>query len=370
MSKQDSGPKMSGDAQAAPGVTPTPPKSGGLPAWARAGQALIPEGLPAPNPRVIGLVVSILAAAIVFTLVNPNFALGTNLIGLVRAMSSMGIMALGLTLLIIAGELDLSIGATYGLAAMLMGKAWLAGVPFAAALAIGLGIGLGVGLANALLTTVVRMPSFVATLGTLNVAQGATLLISEARGINPGYSHPPVDPRELEVFRALGATSLPLGIPIQVLWLLVLSVVVGLLLHRSLFGFRLFAIGGNVEAARTARLPIRRYKFIAFMLAGLLAALAGILDFSFLGSTDPSAGLPLLFPVFAAVIVGGASLRGGRGTIIGTFLGALLLAVLGNGLSVIGVGAFGQLMFVGLAILGAVALDRWTARKSEEWSVE
>lgn len=312
--------------------------------------------------RVVGLAVSIAVAMLVFGLINPNFATGTNLIEMVRAMSSLGIMALGLTLLIIVGELDLAIGATYGLAAMLVGKVWLAGLPFPAALALGLGIGVAVGLVNGGLTLVVRMPSFIATLATLNVAQGVTLLVSSGQGVAPGYAHPAVNTTQLAWFRALGATTLPLGIPIQVIWLVSLSVLIGFALHRSLFGFHLFAIGGNLEAARVARLPIMRYKFIAFMLSGLLAALAGILDFSFLGSTDPSAGIPLLFPVFAAVIIGGASLSGGRGAIIGTILGALLLAVLTNGLSIIGVGSYGQLIFVGSAIAGAVALDRWATR--------
>ena len=314
--------------------------------------------------RVVGLAVSIVVAMAVFTLINPNFATGPNLIEMVRAMSSLGIMALGLTLLIIVGELDLAIGATYGLAAMLMGKVWLSGVPFPAALAIGLGVGVAVGLVNGGLTLVVRMPSFIATLATLNVAEGLTLLVSGGQGIDPGYAHPPVDHTQLAWFRALGATTLPFDVPIQVVWLVGLSLVAGFALHRSLFGFHIFAIGGNLEAARTARLPIKKYKFIAFMLAGLLAALAGILDFSFLGSTDPSAGIPLLFPVFAAVIIGGASLSGGRGAIIGTILGALLLAVLTNGLSIIGVGSYGQLIFVGSAIAGAVALDRWATRTS------
>ena len=312
--------------------------------------------------RIIGLTVSVGIAMAVFTTVNGNFANIGNLIELVRAMSSLGIMALGLTLLIIVGELDLSVGATYGLAAMLMGKIWLAGVPFPAAFALGLGVGLGVGLINGLLTLVVGMPSFIATLATLNVAQGVTLWVSNAQSINPAFNNPPLPHWQLGWFSALGATTLPFTIPIQVAWLVVLAIVIGYVLHGSLFGFRLFVIGGNLQAAKHARLPVFKYKLATFMLCGLLAALSGILDFSFLGSTDPNAGSSLLFPVFAAVIIGGASLRGGRGLIVGTVLGALLLSTLTNGLSIIGVGSYSQLIFVGAAIAGAVALDRWTGR--------
>jgi ribose/xylose/arabinose/galactoside ABC-type transport system permease subunit len=314
--------------------------------------------------RVVGLTVSVGIAMLVFTIINSNFARTGNLIEMIRAMSSLGLMALGLTLLIIVGELDLSVGATYGLAAMLMGTVWLAGVPFPLALAIGLATGAVVGLVNAGLTLIVGMPSFIATLATLNIAEGLTLWISNAQSIAPAFDNPAPPKWELGWFSALGATILPFGIPIQVAWLVVFAVVIGYLLHRSLFGFRLLAIGGNLEAAKSAKLPVTKYKFATFVLCGTLAALAGILDFSFLGSTDPNAGSSLLFPVFAAVVIGGASLSGGRGLIVGTVLGALLLATLTNGLSIIGVGSYGQLIFVGAAIAGAVALDRWTAARS------
>ncbi|HZQ02633.1 MAG TPA: ABC transporter permease [Gaiellaceae bacterium] len=314
--------------------------------------------------RVIGLTVSVGIAMLVFSIINSNFAKTGNLIEMIRSMSSLGLMALGLTLLIIVGELDLSVGATYGLAAMLMGKVWLSGVPFPVAFVIGLATGATVGLVNGGLTLVVGMPSFIATLATLNVAQGLTLWISNAQSIAPAFGNPAPPKWQLGWFSALGATILPFSIPIQVVWLIGLAIVVGFLLHRSLFGFRLFAIGGNLHAARTAKLPVTKYKLVTFVLCGTLAALAGILDFSFLGSTDPSAGSSLLFPVFAAVVIGGASLSGGRGLIVGTVLGALLLATLTNGLSIIGVGSYGQLIFVGAAIAGAVALDRWTAARS------
>jgi ribose/xylose/arabinose/galactoside ABC-type transport system permease subunit len=313
--------------------------------------------------RVIGLTVSVGVAMLVFTIINPNFLRVGNLIEMIRAMSSLGLMALGLTLLIIVGELDLSVGATYGLAAMLMGKVWLSGLPFPLAFAIGLGVGATVGAVNAGLTLLVGMPSFIATLATLNVASGLTLWLSNAQSIAPAFSNPPLPKWQLGWFSALGATVLPFKIPIQVVWLIGFAILIGYLLHRSLFGFRLYAIGGNLQAARTAKLPVTTYKLATFMLCGTLAALAGILDFSFLGSTDPNAGASLLFPVFAAVIIGGASLSGGRGLVLGTVLGALLLATLTNGLSIIGVGSYGQLIFVGTAIAGAVALDRWTARR-------
>ena len=139
--------------------------------------------------------------------------------------------------------------------------------------------------------------------------------------------------------------------------MLVLAVIVGWLLHRSLFGFRLIAIGGNPVAARLARLPVTRYKILAFMLCSMLAAIAGILDFSFIQTTQPNIGLSYTFPVFAAVIIGGASLAGGKGTMIGTIGGALLLAELQQGLALLSPGPHVQQLFLGFVTIGAVALD-------------
>lgn len=315
--------------------------------------------------RIGGLFFAIVIIGAIFTILNGNFLTTSNLLELFRAMSSLAIIALGETFVIIAGELDLSVGATYGLAAMMLGQVWIHGTPFYLALIIGLLTGLAVGVVNAFLTTIVKIPSFIVTLGTLNFVQGMTLLISNAQGIDPAYVNPPVNAHELSFFRAMGGTVLLNGIPVQVIWLIGISILVGILLHRTLFGFRLSAIGGNLGAARANRLAIARYKWIVFIISGFLAALAGILDFSFLGSTDPSAGIPLTFPVFAAVIIGGASLSGGRGTVIGTLSGAILLETLTNGLSILGVGPFAQLMFVGIVTVAAVALDRWTSGRGE-----
>ena len=174
------------------------------------------------------------------------------------------------------------------------------------------------------------------------------------------YNTPLPSPEELKFFHVLGGSQLPFGIPIQVGWLGAMLVFFWILRHRTLFGFRLVAIGGNPTAAQIGRLPIRRYKFVVFILSAVMAALAGILDFSYVGSVGPNSGGSLVFPVIAAVVIGGASLNGGWGTIPGTLLGAALLAVLANGLALLGVGAFAQLLFVGFVTIGAVTLDRVT----------
>lgn len=314
--------------------------------------------------RTYGLAIAIVLIAIFFQSQRSAFLSPDNVFTMLRSMASLAMIAFAQLLVIIAGELDLSVGSVYGLAATTLAVLWLGGgnapvqLPFLAALAAALLVGLLAGAVNSFFTTVVGIPSFIATLGMLNIAWGAELLFSNASNFNPRYNVPPPVPSELELFRALGATRLPLNMPIQILWLAVFFAIFWMIRHRTLFGFRLLAIGGNPEAARVARLPARRYKWIVFMVCALMASIAGILDFSYVGSVGPNSGGALTFPVFAAVVIGGASLNGGRGTVFGTLLGAILLAELRNGLAVMGVGAFAQLLFVGAVTIGAVTLDR------------
>lgn len=315
--------------------------------------------IPVAPLRVGGLVAAIVILMGIFQYENGYFFGTTNILELFRSMSTLAILALGETLVIVAAEIDLSVGAIYGLCAMAFGLIWIDGHSFYIALPLGLLIGAGLGFVNAFFTAIIRIPSFIATLGMYSLAQGLTYLISGSQSINPAYGTHPVNSGELSTFQNLTHANLPYNIPFQIVWLVGVAVVIWLLLHRSLFGFRLTAIGGNHEAARLAGLPVRRYVFFVFIISGLLAALAGILDFSFIGSTSPGAGISFTFPVFAAVIIGGASLAGGKGTVIGTLLGTLLLATLQDGLSLLEVDPFVQLIFVGSVTIIAVALDRW-----------
>jgi ribose/xylose/arabinose/galactoside ABC-type transport system permease subunit len=305
-----------------------------------------------------GLAFAVLLTGLSFTLVNPNFLTTLNMLGLLRSMSTLGIIAIGELFVLVCGELDLSVGATYGLSAITVGVLWVNDLPLAFALVAGLAVGLGVGLVNGFFTTVVGLPSFIISLGVLSFAQGLTLLISGATAVYPAYATPAVPHGELHVFNVLGGSELPGGVPVQIVWLAGVALVFAVVLGPARFGFRLKAIGDNLEAARRVGLPARGYKVAAFCICGVLASLGGILDFSFIGSVEPSAGMTFTFPVFAAVIIGGASLSGGRGTILGTLCGALLLSLLVNGLTLIGVGTYAQLMFVGAITVGAVTLDR------------
>ena len=299
---------------------------------------------------------------------NSSFLSSGNLVFLLRAMSSLALIAFSQMFVIIQGELDLSVGSIYLLSSSTCAVLWLGGgaagftVPLGVALLAGLLVGVLAGLVNGFFTTVVGIPSFIATLGMLSIAQGLALLLTSANSFNAAYNNPKPTDGELQFFDALGGSTLPFGVPVQVLWLAVFFVIFWFLRHRTLYGFRSIAIGGNTEAAKVVRLPIRKYKMIAFVVSALMASVAGLLDFSYTGSVGPSAGASLTFPVFAAVVIGGTALSGGRGTAFGTLLGALLLSVLNNGLALLGVGAFVQLVFVGVVTIAAVTLDQLSSR--------
>lgn len=318
--------------------------------------------------RIGGLLIAIVIVALIFTwAAKPGtFLTVGNFLGMLRYMSTIAIVALGLTVVIVIGEIDLSFGFMYGLAATLIAVSWIDwGWPVHFSILLAFAVAVFVGAFNAFFTTVLKIPSFIVTLGSGQLVFGFTLLVSNTKTFNPAYPPPgtTVDQGQLDFFTGLANQDLPFNFPMQGVWMIGVALIMAFLLGRSLFGFRLKAIGGNPIAAELARLPVRRYKFIAFIMCAALAALASTLDFSFIGSTQPNAGVSLLFPVFAAVIIGGASLSGGRGTVVGTISGALLLAVISNGLALLAAGPFLANFVSGSVTIAAVVLDRFTATR-------
>ncbi|MEQ8697363.1 MAG: ABC transporter permease, partial [Bauldia litoralis] len=306
--------------------TETPQAAAQGPAFRAAGKATLDVAL-----RVGGLFAAVIVVAIIFIIINPAFANPNLGVSVLRSMSSVAIMAMGLTLVIVVGEIDLSFGAMYGLAANSLAVMWIVGgLPVYFAIPAVLIIGALVGLFNGVLVTSIKIPSFIVTLGSYNLLYGLSLWVTNSGTFNPVYPPPgsTMDQGQLDFFIGLTQSVGPYRLSVEVFWMLGIAVVVGFLLHRTLFGFRLTAIGGNPTAGQLARLPVKRYKILAFVLCGVLASIAGMLDFSFIQTTQPDIGLSQTFPVFAAVIIGGASLSGGKGTIIGTLGGALLLAEL------------------------------------------
>ncbi len=313
--------------------------------------------------RLLGLAVGIVIIAIAFGIRKPQFFNIANQLTLLRSMVPLGIIALAQMLVILVGEIDLSVGAVYGLTSVVLGAFWLGGgwapfaIPFLAALALALVAAGLAGLLCGFLVVRAGLPSFIATLGALNIAQGIQLLLGNAATFTPEYNDPLPPGWERSLFTALGGYQINGSFPSEIIWLFAAVVVFWIVRHRTIFGFRLVAMGGNAEAAKVARLPIRKYKYIVFLMSGLAAGIAGIVDFSYVGSVGPTDAGSLLFSVIAAVVIGGASLNGGRGTVVGTLLGVILLSLLNNGLALLGVGSFAQLLFIGLVTVAAVWID-------------
>ena len=324
--------------------------------------------------RVGGLLSAIVIVGLVFAVWSDwLFLKPGNLLVMIRWMGVLGIIGFGLLIVLMVGEIDLSFAAFAVLAAIIMGKLWVEfGWPIYVAILVTFAVAIGVGLFNAFFVTIVGVPSFIVTLGSTQLIYGFTLRISRNTPILAQTLPPDPEPwqeaatdyvnaGEYTFFRALASNyALPGGFPLQVVWMAGFAIVFGVLLSRGVFGFRLKAIGGNQQAAFLAKLPVRRYKTLAFVICACMAAVAGILDFSFISQVQPNQGGVYLFPAFTAVIVGGASLFGGRGTVSGTILGALLLQVISNGLGVITAGNFVQPIFLGTATIGAVVLDMWS----------
>jgi len=307
--------------------------------------------------REVGLLIAFVLLCLVFSLLSPVFLSSRNLLNTAQQIALLGIMSVGMTFVIVAGEIDLSVGSTFGLAGMISGLLMSGGHAIAWSVVAGLLAGLLVGLFNGLATTYGRLPSFIVTLGTLSAVRGVTQIASN--GLPATVDNTTVHDGALNGFLFLGQGQIFGQVPVEALFMVVIMLLGGVLLTATTFGFRIYAVGGSARAARISGVNVARVKTVAFMLMGVLAALAGILSLSFLQNVSPESGTGLELNVIAAVIIGGTSLAGGEGSILGTLLGVALLGVLSNGLVLLGVSPFWQTAFIGAVIIAAVAIDKW-----------
>jgi ribose/xylose/arabinose/galactoside ABC-type transport system permease subunit len=313
-----------------------------------------PHIRPGSNPRA-GVGAALLLEVLFFSLLSPHFLTAENLLNVTLQTSITAIIAAGMTLVILTGGIDLSVGslvALVGVVGALTARfAPGPGTALTGALAVGLLFGAASGSAAGWCVTRFRITPFIATLALMTIWRGLAFILTEGR---PVWEVP-------EAFGVPGGGRIA-GIPIPT-WLMAgVYVVAHLTLTRTRFGRHVYAVGGNPEAARLAGISIARVTVAVYVICGMLTALSGVLLASRLSSGQPNAGIMYELDVIAAVVVGGGSLSGGRGSVAGTFLGSMLIGVLRNGLNLLDVGSYVQQVTVGVVILLAVVLDRWRSR--------
>lgn len=293
-----------------------------------------------------GLVAMYIIIVVVMSLLSPYFFSTRNFINLLLASSTIGIIAMFTTMLMVGGGLDLSVGSTVALVGVVISHAQYS-LGVGGAVAAGLGAALLVGVTNGLLVTRIGINPLITTLGMFSVARGLAFVFSG------GLTEPMLD----DTFGKLGRGFVA-GIPGPVLVFVLVTVGCYIVMKYTKYGRAMYSIGGNSTASYLAGLTVKRYQMAAYLLSGLSAGLAGILLTSQLGAGAPQAAFGLELSVIAAVILGGTSLAGGKGTILGTLIGVLILGTLNNGMVLLSVSAYYQQIAQGLVLLLAVGLDQ------------
>jgi ribose transport system permease protein len=296
-----------------------------------------------------GALIALIILVIGISIVSPEFRSVNNFLSLLRQSSINGFIAFGMTFVILTGAIDLSVGSVLALSTVLCAGMITAGVPAGLAMFISLGIGAFLGLVSGLLVTKGRLQPFIATLITMTVYRGLTMIFTNGKPISKlGNSF---------ILKLVGKGSL-FGIPIPVVLLIVIFALFFFLLRKTTFGRRIYATGSNWKSAKLAGVNISRTKIIAYMISGIMASLSGLILLSRLNSAQPTLGSGYELDAIAAVALGGTSMSGGRGKIYGTFVGVLIIAVLNNGLNILGVSSYYQDVVKGIVILVAVLSDR------------
>jgi ribose transport system permease protein len=297
---------------------------------------------------VVFLLLVVISAAL--GLGTETFFTSTNLLNVAVSVSWFAIAGLGVGMAVIVGGIDLSVAAVMALAGLVCAMTLQQGLPLPVAILLGLSSGTLVGLLNGVLVSLFRLPPFIVTLGSMGVARGITLALTNG-----------VPVRDLpESFRVLGQSALPLGpiaVPLPVLWMVLLAALVSLMLHQTVLGGYIYMVGSDEPALLAVGVPTGRVKLLAYMLSGTLAALSGMIMTAKLGVAAPVAASGYELDIIAAAVIGGTSLFGGEGTVTGIILGALLMQIARNGLVLLDLPSFLQWLTIGAMILLVILLD-------------
>jgi ribose/xylose/arabinose/galactoside ABC-type transport system permease subunit len=297
--------------------------------------------------RKMGPLLGLLLLGLTLTILSDRFLTVNNLLNVTRQISINAIISVGMTLVILTGGIDLSVGSIVALTGSITAGLLVGGQSIFLAILVGMLVGVTLGLCNGLLITRGRIPPFIATLGIMTAARGFTLVYTEGRPIT-GMG---------EGFRFLGGGYIG-GIPVPVIIMIIIFIATYIMLKKTRLGRYIYAIGGNEEAARLSGINTKKILLSVYALGGLLAGFSGIIMASRLNSAQPTAGISFELDAIAAVVLGGTSLAGGVGTIGGTLIGAFIIGILDNGLNLLNVSSFYQQVAKGFVILLAVFLDQ------------
>jgi fructose transport system permease protein len=307
-----------------------------------------------PPLGTLGPFLALLAACAFFASQSDRFLTGGNLSLVLQQVMVVGVIAIGQTLVILTAGIDLSVGATMVLASMVMAQVTTtAGASPVVALLLGLVVGLAAGGLNGLLVTRLKLPPFIATLGTLNVYLAITLLYSHGATVRGG---------DMPAAMTWTGTTFPvLGVRVStgVVLMLAAYVLVAFVLSRTAWGTHVYAVGDDRDAARLSGISVNRVLLSVYLAAGAILALAAWLQIGRANAASPNVGVDMNLDSITAVVIGGTSLFGGRGTVWGTLLGALIVGVFRNGLSLAGLDVLYQTLAVGVLVIVAVSLDQW-----------
>ncbi|BBP09933.1 ribose ABC transporter permease [Streptococcus mitis] len=300
-------------------------------------------------------VIALIILMAVITIINSNFLTANNLLNLLLQVTSNALIAFGMTFVILTGGIDLSVGSILALSSALTAGLLGSGMPVTLAILISLILGCILGMMNGLLISYGKLAPFIVTLATMTIFRGATLVYTNGNPITKGLS-------DTFLFQFLGQGYI-VGIPFPVIIMFIVFIVLYVLLHKTAFGKSVYAIGGNEKAAYISGVKLNKVKIIIYSISGIMASISGLIITSRLSSAQPTAGASYEMDAIAAVVLGGTSLSGGKGRILGTLIGALIIGVLNNGLNIIGVSAFWQQVVKGVVILIAVLIDRFKVVK-------
>ncbi|MEW4369649.1 ribose ABC transporter permease RbsC [Paenibacillus kandeliae] len=297
----------------------------------------------------LGPLLGFIILVVIVSILNPAFLEPLNILNLLRQVAINALIAFGMTFVILTGGIDLSVGSILALSSAFVANLMLSGMDPILAIIVGCLAGGVMGMVNGLMVTKGKMAPFIATLATMTVFRGLTLVYTNGNPIT-GLG-------DSMAFQLFGRGYF-LGIPVPAITMIIAFAILWVILHKTAFGRKTYAIGGNEKAAIVSGIKVTRVKILIYSLTGALAALAGAILTSRLNSAQPTAGTSYELDAIAAVVLGGTSLSGGRGRIVGTLIGALIIATLNNGLNLLGVSSFYQMVVKGVVIVIAVLIDR------------